>query len=335
MSATRRGFLAGAVASAAAPALARADLPTAPGGPPEARQRPERRGRAIAISPRGGPLVVAHDRRRTIAIVTRGGERIVDVGGQPAELAVSPGGRFAAVTTGFWDQPGLTLVDLRAGSVSARIGATGAKPSTGFTGAGDGVGPAPGALAFVSGGRIVVAGGEQEGHAYVVDPRTGAVVARAPLGRVPRGIAATPDGSAAWIALNGQDEVVRVSAATGAVTRRLATPRLPDAVAISPNGRRLLLSHGGVDDEHVTEIDLPSGEVVARRHVGRLPSAVAWTRRGRRLIALGGAGQVVAITAAGRRTRHRVGGSPRGLALAGNSAWTVDALTGRVARVRA
>jgi hypothetical protein len=73
---------------------------------------------------------------------------------------------------------------------------------------------------------------------------------------------------------------------------------------------------------------------VTRRPAGRLPSAVAWSRRGERLATVGGAGEIVVLGRAGERARHPVGGSPRGLAVAGRRAWTVDSLTGTVSEVR-
>jgi hypothetical protein len=95
----------------------------------------------------------------------------------------------------------------------------------------------------------------------------------------------------------------------------------------------LLVCHGGLEAERVSEIDVSSRRL-RRIRAGRLPSGVGWARGGTRLIALGGAGAVVAISPTGRRTRHEVGAAPRGLAVAGRRAWTVDALDGRIARVR-
>jgi DNA-binding beta-propeller fold protein YncE len=317
--ATRRGFIAGALAGAAVPSVARA-ASAAPAGPLQAKQQTVRRGRAIAVSPSGRRVVVAHDQRRTIALVVpgRARSRLVDVGGQPLQVAISPDGRLAAVTTAFWDEPGLTIVDLHAAALRTRVA----------------VGPAPYAVEFTADGRrLIVTGGEQEGTVHVLETRNFKVVAQAAIGTVPRGIAPDPRRDAAWIALSGLDRVVRVDLASGRVRRKLSVPWLPDDLAISPDGRRLLVSHGGTDAEYVSEIDVASGRL-ARHRAGRLPSAVAWTRRGRRLATVGGTGEVVVLGARGRTRRHRVGGAPRGLAVAGNRAWTVDALTGAVRKVR-
>lgn len=320
MSTTRRGFLAGALAGGAVPAsVARAAAPVA-AGPLQAQGEILRRGRAIAVAPDGRRLVVAHDQRRSIAISVPGrdGARLVDVGGQPLAVAVSPDGRLAAVTTAFWDEPGLAVVALETGDLLTRVA----------------VGPAPCDVAFAAGGeRVVVSGGEQEGTVHVLDAKDFRVVAQRPLGTVPRGVAPDPTGQAAWIALCGLDRVVRVDLQNGRVRRELRTPPLPERVAVSPDGRRLLVSHAGTEGERVSDIDLAAGGVT-RHRAGRLPSAVAWARRGRRLVALGGAGEIVALGRAGARTTHAVGGAPRGLAVAGHRAWTVDALSGAVSQVR-
>ncbi|MCW3017459.1 MAG: cell surface protein, partial [Solirubrobacterales bacterium] len=298
---------------------ARAQTP-ASAGPMQAKRATVRRGRAIAATRGGGRLVVAHDRLHTIAILTpkRSRTKLVDVGGQPLEVAVSPDGRLAAVTTAFWDQPGLAIVDLHTGVVRARID----------------VGPAPFGVAFTPRGeRLIVSGGEQEGTLHVLGTRRFTVTAQAPIGLVPRGLAPAPDGKTAWVVLTGLDRLARVNLLTGRVTRTLDTPRLPDRVAVSPDGRRLLVSHGGRDAELVSEIEVASGRVRHHR-AGRLPSAVAWTARGRRLVLLAGAGEIVILGRAGKRARRHVGGDPRGLAVAGERAWTVDSLTGTVRGVR-
>lgn len=307
MSSTRRGFLAAGAATVAAPALARGATTAAPMPP----ARPVvRRGRAIAVSGDGRRLVVAHDERRTIAIVTRGRTRIVDVGGQPLAVAVSPDGSRAAVTTAFWDTPRLSVLDLRSATVVARRT----------------LGPAPGDVAFTPDGRLLlVAGGEQEGTLHMLETARYEVVARARPGRVPRAIAPSHDSRHAWVSLNADDHVVLVDLATGRIRRDLPTPALPDRLALAPDATRLLISHGGRHATRVTELGLAHGH--ARRHeAGRLPSAVAWTRSGRRLVALGGDSAVLALGG----HRHAVGVAPRGLAVAGRRFWTVSAVTGAI-----
>ncbi len=324
MTVTRRSFLAGAGATATATATAAGGLlavapPTAVAADLSTTTRTVvRRGRALAVTPRGDRVVVAHDARRTIAILgPRSTSRIVEVGGQPLDVAISPDGRLAAVTTASWDAPGLALVDLRTGTLARRLA----------------VGPAPFACAFTGDGRrLLVTGGEQQGTVHVIDVRRRAVMATRTIGLAPRGIAIGAGDGPAWITLAGERHVVGVDTRTGRILRTHRTADVPDRIALSPSGTRVLVTHAGVRQQEVIELDLRSGR--SRRHVaGRLPAAVAWTPAGRRLVVLGADGAIVVLGAHGVARRLAVPGSPRGLAVAGRRAWTVDALTAAVKRV--
>ncbi len=320
---TRRSLLGGAAAGLAVPALTRAaaiaGAAELPASTPHAKRTVVRRGRAIAVSPRGDRLVVAHDARRTIGIVTRGASgRVVDVGGQPVEVVIAPSGRLAAVTTAAWDEPGVAFVDLRTGSVR-RLS----------------VGPAPSRAAFTPDGRrLLVSGGEQEGTVHVVDVRRLKVLAVSRIGIAPRSIVTgARAGDRAWVALNGESRVVGIDSLTGRERRSLRVLAQPDRLALAPDGRRLLVTHGGRRADRISELHTGTGALV-RRKAGALPSAVGWTRDGRRLVALGGDAAVVLLAPGRRPRRLPVSGAPRGLAVAGNRAWTVDGLTGDIDLVR-
>jgi len=316
---SRRELLAGAAGGLAArgalPAAARAAaIPT--------DQRPDvvHRGRALAVAGGGAYLVVAHHERRTLTVTERRTGRVgtVALSGQPLELAVSPHSVLVAVTTAFWENPGLELVRVHGARHRARLP----------------VGDAPFAPAFTHDRRkLLVTGGEQDGTLRILDAPNFARARVVALGRVPRGVAITPDDRAAWVALHAEDAVVRVALASGRVTRRVATPPLPDRLALSHDGRHLLVSHGGRTAGTLTEVDTHTG------HVRTLPagdhvSAVAWGARGRRLAALGKQNAIVAIDAHGRRRRLATVTAPHGLAVAGRHAFTVSAITGKVGRVR-
>lgn len=318
--ATRRGFLGGAAAGLAVPRLL-AGAPAAAAVPGfEARPVVVRQGRAIAAAAAGRRirLLVAHSWHRTVAITEPTGRRllVVDVGGRPVDVAIAPGGRLGAVTTGFWDEPGVAFLDLATGAVLGRLD----------------VGPAPGAIEFSRDGRtLVVAGGEQEGAVHVIDVHGRRLERSVVAGLVPRGLALTADGKA-WVALNAQDRLVRVNLEHGRVERTVRTPALPHAVALSPEGGRALVTHGGPDAGRVSEVDLHT-RIVRRHAAGALPSGVAWTRNGRRLVALGGGAAVVEL---GRpRRSHTVAPAPRGIALVGRRFFTASALTAEISGGRA
>jgi DNA-binding beta-propeller fold protein YncE len=293
------------VAGATAPLLlsaARADA----GAVVPVRRRLVRRGRAVAVSPDGRYVVIAHDLRPEISIATRGRKRrVVDVGGHPVGVAISPDGKLAAVATAFWQKPRVVLVELATGKVQSRHK----------------LGPAPRDVAFTPDGEhLLVIGGEQEGQLHIIDATDMELDHRLAIGRVPRGLATT-DGRA-WVTLQADGHLVGVDLKRGRVTREIRTAALPDRLAISSGGDRLLLTHGR--DTQVSEIEL-HGVRIHRHAAGRDPSAVAWTRGGHRLVALGGEAAVLDLD---RRRRHAVAPAPRDIAVAGRRFWTVSALTG-------
>jgi sugar lactone lactonase YvrE len=316
---SRRELLAGAAGGVAARAL----LPASAGAaaiPTDRRPDVIHRGRAVALAGGGAQLVVAHHERRTLTVTERrsGRAKTLTLSGQPLELAVSPHSVLVAVTTAFWDNPGLELLHVRGATHRARLHA----------------GDAPFAPAFTRDRRqLLVTGGEQQGALRILAAPDFARVRVVELGRVPRGLAITRDDAAAWVALHAEDAVVRVALASGRVTRRIATPPLPDRLALSPDGRRLLVSHAGRTAGTLTEIDTHTGRVRALP-AGDHVSAVAWGARGQRLAALGKQGAILAIDARGRRRRLTTVTAPRGLAVAGRHAFTVSAITGQVGRVR-
>ena len=317
---SRRELLTGAVGAVAA----RAVVPARAGAaaiPTDERPDVIHRGRALALAGGGAQLVVAHHERRTLTVTERrsGRTKTLALSGQPLELAVSPHSVLVAVTTAFWDQPGLELLHVRGATHRARLHA----------------GDAPFAPAFTRDRRaLLVAGGEQSGTLHILRAPDFGHARVVELGRVPRGLAVTHDDRHAWVALQAEDAVVLVALASGKVTRRVATPPLPDRLALSPGGRRLLVSHAGRTASTLTEIDTHTGHVrplAAGDHV----SAVAWGPHGRRLAALGKQNAILAIDAHGHRRRLATVTAPRGLAVAGRHAFTVSAITGHVGRVRA
>ena len=88
----------------------------------------------------------------------------------PLELAVSPHSILVAVTTAFWDHPGLELLHVRGATRRARLDA----------------GAAPFAPAFTHNRRhLLVTGGEQDGALRILAAPDFARVRVVALGRVP------------------------------------------------------------------------------------------------------------------------------------------------------
>src|SRR5207247_6329842 len=119
------------------------------------------------------------------------------------------------------------------------------------------VGPAPGGVtAAADGNRVVVTGGEQDGALWLVDPGNGRVDGPIPVGRVPRGVALSPDGATAWVTLHAESAVGEVDLDAGATRRRIDLAKPPYAIAVSPDGTSGLVSEGGPRGRSVRVLDL-------------------------------------------------------------------------------
>lgn len=321
--ATRRGF----VSAGAAVALAQA-LPAAwPGATAVARagtrhctpRPPGVRRMALALSQDGRTLWTADTGRTTISSHRSSDltpRRSIDVGDAPLDLALSPSGRRALVTTGFYDRPGLAVVDLAAGKVTSHVT----------------VGRGAYAVAFAPDGNAYVAGGGSAGRLLRVDPRHGRVTGEVALGRDPRGLAITPHGGYALVALNGDAQVAVVALATLEVVGRIATAPFPYLVAAAPAGGRAHVSHNDFGARHVSVLDVLGGRTVHRLAVGPDPAGLACSGLRALAVAERGAGTVSVYDPRSGRRRRRiaVGGWPRAIALRGRRAYVADEQTGQL-----
>jgi DNA-binding beta-propeller fold protein YncE len=257
--------------------------------------------------------ITAHRRR-----LARG--RSIDVGGAPIGIAISPNGRRALVTTAFYDEPGLAVVDFRTAEVDRRD-----------------VGPEPSAVAFAPNGRSAyLTGGGRKGKLIRVDPGSGRVRWRISLGRHPLGLAILADGEQAVVALNGASALALVDLGERRV-RRIKTAPFPREVAVSPDGTRAVVTHNGFDSRSVTIVDLEHRRVLRRVIVGREPAGVAYSHSGDvALVACSGSGTAVVLDGRNgqRRRTVKLGGAPRGVAVLGNRGVVADAHSGRLRSVR-
>jgi YVTN family beta-propeller protein len=101
----------------------------------------------------------------------------------------------------------------------------------------------------------------------------GAQLARIPLGRYPRGIAVSPDGKVAYVAIMGETRVAKVNLHDYQVTWIEGVGVGPRHVVLSPDGRHLYVTNnkGG----SVSKVDTATGEVVAEQHTGNQPRSMA------------------------------------------------------------
>lgn len=319
---TRRAFVAAAGATAAGLAWTellseQADARTTPC----AATTPGIRRSALALTRDGRTLWTADTGATTIsAFRTRdlAHRHTIDVGDAPRSLALAPNGRTALVSTGFYDGPGLAIVDLVARRVARRAD----------------VGPAAGRLAFASDGNVAyLAAGTGDGRLLRLDPRTGAIEAAVAIGRDPRGLALTRDGRHALVALNGDAAVAVVDLASHRVTRRIITRPFPYAIVAAPRGDRVYASHAGFGDRTISVLDLGASRTVRTLAAGPDPAGLVFAGPHTLLVAERGAGRVALLDPRSGRRRGALttGGFPRAVVVRGRRAYVLDEQSGRIA----
>src|SRR5437763_11632595 len=135
---------------------------------------------------------------------------------------------------------------------------------------------------------------EMGGDVAVVDPASRAVVSRIPVGKRPRGIRPSPDGSTIYVALSGSpiggpgmdesklpppdkrfDGIGVIDVRQGRLVRTLPGGSDPEQFAVTKDGKRLLISNE--DAGTVTVIDTAAGTVVTTIKVGEEPEGVNLT----------------------------------------------------------
>jgi PQQ-dependent catabolism-associated beta-propeller protein len=140
----------------------------------------------------------------------------------------------------------------------------------------------------------------EDGHTVsVVDTERAAVIATIAVGKRPRGLKLTRDGSKLFVALSGlpkcppsvpdeqcaklerdlkADGVAVIDTATNKVIKVLQAGSDPEQFALSPDGKRLFVAN---EDAALTSVvDVESGTVVARIQVGREPEGVVMSPSG-------------------------------------------------------
>jgi YVTN family beta-propeller protein len=152
-------------------------------------------------------------------------------------------------------------------------------------------GPAP------SGPGLYVSN-EMGGDVAVIDLATRAVKARIAVGKRPRGIRASPDGTTVYVALSGSpisgpgvdpkalpipdrkhDGIGVIDVAQGRLVRTLPSGTDPEQFAVSGDGRRLFISNE--DGATLSVLDVEAGEIVTSIPVGAEPEGVDLSPDGR------------------------------------------------------
>jgi len=141
---------------------------------------------------------------------------------------------------------------------------------------------------------------EQSGDLSVIDAETGMVVNTIKLGKRPRGIAASPDGTKLYVALSGSpaagpgvdektlpppdrsaDGIGVVDIKEGKLLTVINSGTDPEQVAVSKDGLRLFVANE--DSGQLTAIDTASGTIAETFKVGDEPEGVTVTPDGRQV----------------------------------------------------
>jgi len=135
--------------------------------------------------------------------------------------------------------------------------------------------PSPDDIALSQDGRRLYIVCEGTDEVVVADTVKASVVARIPVGHVPRGIALSPDGSHIYVTNSWADTVSEIDAVSLTVSRSLAAGYEPIGLTLDGRGEVLYVANRISND--VSVIDLRSGKEINRLAAGRGASYVAAT----------------------------------------------------------
>src|SRR5204862_6339390 len=132
---------------------------------------------------------------------------------------------------------------------------------------------------------------EASGDLTIIDPGARRVIATAPLGKRPRGIAVAPDGKSLYVALSGSpnagpgvdpktlpppdrsaDGIGEVDADTYKIKRVIHAGADPEQLDVSADGTKLYVANE--DAAQGSVVDVSSGNIVATVKVGEEPRGV-------------------------------------------------------------
>ena len=155
-----------------------------------------------------------------------------------------------------------------------------------------------GGAAPVPSGPGLYVSNEMGGDVAVIDLDTRAVKARIPVGKRPRGIRTSPDGTLVYVALSGSpiagpgvdpktlplperkhDGIGVIDVAQGKLVRTLPSGTDPEQFAVSLDGRRLFIANE--DGGTLSVLDVAEGRIVAAIPVGVEPEGVDLSPDGR------------------------------------------------------
>jgi YVTN family beta-propeller protein len=257
----------------------------------------------LALAAAGGVaradlLLVANKSEATLSLIdleTRGVRATLPTGEGPHEVAVSADGRRALVANYGGAGAGgstLTLVDLAGRRVERTIELAPHRR--------------PHGLVFLADGRRALVTSEASRALLEVDLERG-VVARVLVtgAEVSHMVAASGDGSRAYVANIGSGSVTAFDLAAGARLAEIRTGRGAEGIALTPDGLELWVTNR--EEDTVSVVDTRALRVVATLAAGDFPIRAKATPDGRRvLVTCAGAGDLAVFDRARRTLERRV-----------------------------
>lgn len=120
----------------------------------------------------------------------------------------------------------------------------------------------------------------------VIDTNNRLVVETISVGRMPRGVAASPDGREVYVTSQLSDTVSVIRTADNKVVATIPVDEGPYGVAVSPEGKEIYVTQAGHFPMYrttVSVIDVQAREVVGKIAVGNKPIGVTVSPDGKRL----------------------------------------------------
>ena len=142
------------------------------------------------------------------------------------------------------------------------------------------VGAVPKVVAVTPDDRFVLVSNWCTWDLSVISTRLGREVKRIPIGPYPRGIAMSPKGNAAYVAVMGGNELVRVDLGNWK-TSRVGIGAGPRAAVFHPSGRYVFVTLNA--EGRVAKLDLQTGSVRAKVATGSAPRSMDISADGRSL----------------------------------------------------